>query len=75
MKLQTDIGLMPTGDVTGQVWAALMSAADKNNAEPILVIDWESEFPEIFALASSPDIGEYLGDSVRAAIDEDEATV
>ena len=64
---QKDHGLDSNGIVNGATWAALLTEANAKFPDTALEIDWVAEYPEIFALASSNDFGDYIKDLGLAA--------
>src|SRR5437016_504614 len=57
IKFQKDHGLNDDGVVRGETWAALGSATAQ---KPQFHINWKEEYPEIYALARSVDLRDYL---------------
>ncbi len=57
-SFQLDHHLGADGVLRGAVWAALVEATD---TEPHNIeIDWEEDYPEIYALATATDFDDYL---------------
>jgi peptidoglycan hydrolase-like protein with peptidoglycan-binding domain len=57
-SFQRDHGLEPDGLARGSTWVALLEATD---TEPRSIeIDWEKDYPEIYALATAADFDDYL---------------
>lgn len=69
---QENYGLPADGLPNGATWAELLHVSDKKCPDPIGEIDWAAEYPEIFSLASSASVEDYLRDiDLSAAFADD----
>jgi peptidoglycan hydrolase-like protein with peptidoglycan-binding domain len=71
VSFQKKNGLQPDGIPTGPTWAELIRGSDVNYPDPVLEIDWAADYPEIYRLAASASIEDYLRDIDLSVVFED----
>ena len=74
VAFQEKYGLEADGVPNGATWAELLHVSDKQCPDPVLEIDWATDYPEIYRLASSASIEDYLRDVDLSVVLEDDSS-